>query len=183
VQSAPSQPITQVVWFERRGDRIGYRVTEELQNGAVLEAPRLNGTLERLYGDLEEMLVARGLYREEAHAMIQTWRDSWFEEGSRLFYIVPDPFVNDVLPLTITPAPTETVRVFVGRLELISAATQKAVALSMACGDKATLAKYGRFLEPILASIKTLDATTQTETPPSRNEHCRRDSQVVAVRH
>ncbi len=35
------------------------------------------------------MLIAQGLYQDEAQAMLETWRDSWFEEGSRLLYIVP----------------------------------------------------------------------------------------------
>ncbi len=30
--------------------------------------------------------------------MLQTWRDSWFAEGSRLLYIVPPEFVSTVLP-------------------------------------------------------------------------------------
>jgi len=47
--------------------------------------------------------------------MVETWRNSWFEEGSRLLYIVPPAFVNKVLPLSIKPAPAQTVRVFVGK--------------------------------------------------------------------
>jgi hypothetical protein len=85
--------------------------------------------------------------------MVQTWRDSWFEEGSRLLYIVPPEFVNAVLPLTIKPAPIQTTRVFVGRLELVTAATASAVERAFAQRDRATLAKYARFLEPILKTM------------------------------
>jgi hypothetical protein len=38
---------------------------------------------------LADNLVEFGLYRKEAEPMVETWRDSWFEEGIRLFYIVP----------------------------------------------------------------------------------------------
>ncbi|HEY6304954.1 MAG TPA: hypothetical protein VI488_00680 [Candidatus Angelobacter sp.] len=148
------QGIPNIIWFERRGDRVGYRISEGLQNEAVMEPPELTATVEHLYGDLEEMLTARGLYREEAHAMVQTWSNSWFEEGSRLFYIVPASFVDSILPLTISPAPAQTVRIFVGRLELISPATRKAVAAALAANDNATLQKYGRFLAPILETIQ-----------------------------
>jgi hypothetical protein len=86
--------------------------------------------------------------------MIETWRDSWFEEGSRLFYIVPTHFVNAILPLTINPAPSQTVRVFVGRLELITPPTTQAVRKILATHDLAALQKYTRFLEPILDQVK-----------------------------
>jgi hypothetical protein len=33
--------------------------------------------------------MAQGLFPKEAHAMVDTWRDSWFEEGTRAFYILP----------------------------------------------------------------------------------------------
>ena len=85
--------------------------------------------------------------------MVETWRNSWFEEGSRLLYIVPPPFVNEVLPLSINPAPAQTVRVFVGRLELVTPATEKAVKTAFAAHDTTKLKAYGRFLEPILATM------------------------------
>jgi len=94
--------------------------------------------------------------------MVETWRDSWFEEGSRLLYIVPAQMAHAVLPLSISPAPTQTVRVFVGRLEIVTSATEKAVERAFATQDKATLAKYSRFLEPILQAI------IQKERNPAR---------------
>jgi hypothetical protein len=99
------------------------------------------------------MLIAQGLYQDEARAMVETWRSSWFEEGSRLLYIVPEAFVNEVLPLSISPAPMQTVRVFVGRLELITPTTQRAVETALAANDTVTLRAYSRFLEPILATM------------------------------
>jgi hypothetical protein len=86
--------------------------------------------------------------------MVQTWRDSWFEEGSRLIYIVPRGFIGKVLPLAVNPAPGQIVRVFVGRLEIVTPATAKAVKTAVASDDEVTLNKYGRFLEPILQSAR-----------------------------
>lgn len=161
VTNSFASPIPDVVWFERRGDRMGYRIGGAVQDQTTLERPELTSTVESLYGDLEEVLAAQGLYREEAHAMVQTWRDSWFEEGSRLLYVVPRSFVDNILPLSISPAPAQTVRVFLGRVELISPATQRAVTAAVAANDQATLAKYGRFLEPILKSIHQKAAEEQ----------------------
>jgi hypothetical protein len=86
--------------------------------------------------------------------MMETWKDSWFEEGSRLIYIVPRGFIDNVLPLTIDPEPGQIVRVFVGRLEIVTPATAMAVRTAVASNDEATLNKYGRFLEPILQTIR-----------------------------
>jgi hypothetical protein len=113
----------------------------------------LTGSVDSLYGDLEEILVGQGLYRDEAYAMIETWKDSWFEQGSRLIYIVPRGFIDNVLPLTIDPAPGQMVRVFVGRLEIVTPATATAVKIAVAHNDEATLHKYRHFLEPILQTI------------------------------
>ncbi len=147
----PEIPTT--VLFERRGEKVGYRIGGALKEEAVLDPLELTSSIDDLGRDLEGILVAQGLYQDEAHAMVETWRDSWFEEGSRLLYIVPSAFVNEVLPLSINPAPAQTVRVFVGRLELVTPATEKAVETAFATQDAATLKAYGRFLEPILASM------------------------------
>src|ERR1700735_4130224 len=85
--------------------------------------------------------------------MNETWKDSWFEEGSRLIYIVPRSFIDNVLPLSIDPAPGQIVRVFVGRLEIVTPATATAAQQAEAHTDDATLVKYSRFLEPILQTI------------------------------
>jgi hypothetical protein len=148
---------TTIVLFERRGDKLGYRVSS-LDSGAIMDTPSTSGTLDSLYADLEDTLVAQGLYRNEAHAMLETWRDSWFGEGSRLFYIVPRPFVDTVLPLSIRPAPTRLIRVFVGRIELVTPATENAVEAALLSGDHETLGKYGRFVDAIVDTMITRQA-------------------------
>lgn len=154
VKNLDEHDIPEIVLFERRGDRVGYRLAGTLTDETLLDPPELTGSVDALCSDLEGLLVAQGLYPDEAHAMVNTWRDSWFEEGSRLIYIVPRGFVDKILPLTIGPAPGQIVRVFVGRLELITPATAKAVKTAVASNDEATLRKYARFLEPILQSTK-----------------------------
>ena len=164
-QNRSNDAFPSVVLFERRGEKVGYRIANALQTEATVDPPDLTATVDSLARDLEGILVAQGLYQNEAQAMVQTWRDSWFEEGSRLLYVVPPEFVNTVLPLSIKPAPTQTTRVFVGRLELVTAATASAVENAFAQHDRATLAKYARFLEPILKSMiaSTLDSDKAKE--------------------
>jgi len=67
---------------------------------------------------------------------------------------VPGDFLNAILPLTINPVPAQTVRVFVGRLELVTPATTQAIGKILATHDLAGLQKYNRFLEPILEEMK-----------------------------
>jgi hypothetical protein len=148
------QEIPSVILFERRGDKLGYRLGGALQKEMSLDPPELTATFDSMSRDLEDVLTGQGLYPDEARAMIATWRQSWFEEGSRLFYIVPSHFLNTILPLTIHPAPAQTVRVFVGRLELVTPATAQAVQRILAAHDIAGLQKYNRFLEPILDDMK-----------------------------
>ena len=85
--------------------------------------------------------------------MVDTWRDSWFEEGLRLFYIVPRSAVDAILPLEINPAPASTARVFVGRIELITPSVVDEVKEAVLRRDRGVLVKHARFLRPILARV------------------------------
>ena len=158
------EAIPQAILFERRGGRIGYRLVGAIRNSSIINPPELTSDVNSLSAELESTLTTQGLFPEEAHAMVQTWRDSWFEEGSRLLYIVPRSFVDSVLPLSIQPAPANTARVFVGRLEVVTPATEKDIQTALASHDHATLAKYGRFLEPILQIMLQRSAGDAAET-------------------
>src|SRR6185295_6554155 len=92
----------------------------------------MQGNLAGVLLDLERILIGQGLYPKEARAMIETWRDSWFEEGARIFYIVPNRAVDSILPLDIKPAPSQIARVFVGRMELITPAIEDDVRQALA---------------------------------------------------
>jgi hypothetical protein len=149
------QPIPALIVFERRGNKLGYHIATSPSDHMILETPAVSGTFESLRADLEDILASQGLYRDEAHAMLETWGDSWFEEGSRLIYIVPRAYLDSILPLSISPAPAQLARVFVGRIELITPATEKSIEAAIASRDAATLEKYGRFLYPIFDVIVT----------------------------
>jgi hypothetical protein len=122
VRSLSDDEIPAIILFERRGERVGYRLAAAIMGETAVDPPELTGSMHALAADLERILVDQGLYPDEAHAMVNTWRNSWFEEGSRLIYIVPRGFIDKVLPLTINPAPAQITRVFVGRLEIVTPA-------------------------------------------------------------
>ena len=58
--------------------------------------------------------------------MLQTWWSSYFgKPGLRVFWVVPPSYVNEVLPLKVTPAPRETVRVILGLTEILTPQFEK----------------------------------------------------------
>lgn len=157
-----------IVLFENREGEIGFRIQDMPQNELVLDRPSLDGKVETLISKMKAMLMSEGLYEKEAKAMLDTWRDSWFEEGLRVFYIMPRSATDEILPIEINPPPTKLVRVLVGRTELISPEIEERVinelrkleSPSMSVRNAALQAinKYGRFRESILKQI--LNRTT-----------------------
>jgi hypothetical protein len=153
VKNRGAEPVPAVILFENREGQTGYRNAGAVRDAVTLDPPVLDSSLPALRADLEAALVAQGLFPKEAEAMVETWRDSWFEEGTRLIYIVPSRAVDAFLPLHVDPAPSQTARVFVGRIELITPETTSKVEDAMARGDWSAIEHYGRFLDPILARI------------------------------
>jgi hypothetical protein len=157
--------IPQVMLFTRHGSQLGYRVHARLaaNQQVTLDRPAADRPLGVVTEELERTLVAQGLYVKEAKAMIETWRDSWFEDGTRVFYIVPPSMIDAVLPLSVMPAPKSVVRVFVGRAELIDAADIDTVTVALAKHDRSVLERYGRLLGPIADR-----ALAKTTSPAAR---------------
>ena len=127
------------------------------------ERPNLDRKMDALLVDLKRILVASGLYEKEALAMIKTWSSSWFEEGTRVFYILPRRTTDRILPVTIDPRPAELVRVLVGRAEVITPEMERSVEQQISrLRDSSPqvravameeIRKYGRFSEPILKRL------------------------------
>lgn len=186
------EEIAHLIIFENQGGRVGYRVCDTFTGEMTHERPVLDKSMDALLGELKQVLVAGGLYEREAEAMIKTWRDSWFEEGLRVFYILPRRTTDEVLPVTIEPRPAELVRVLVGRAEVITPEMEKHVQQQLGLlrdsspqvreTARKAIQKYGRFAEPILkrllaqetnaearAEIANLIESDETEGEISKN--------------
>jgi hypothetical protein len=106
--------------------------------------------------------------------MIKTWRSSWFEEGLRVFYILPRRTTDQILPVTIEPRPSELVRVLVGRAELITPQMEKSVQQQLSLLRDPSpqvrevamreIRKYGRFSEPILKRLLEQEPDSRMRT-------------------
>jgi hypothetical protein len=162
------------ILFENRAGQRRFAFVGAVNGEVVIDCNSLQDNWSGLLGKLERVLTDHGLYPKEAHAMVETWRDSWFEDGSRLLYIVPRAVVDSVLPLDIRPLPQETSRVFVGRMELITPEIQSDVRQALARNDRAGLSKYGRFLEPIADRIRAKSPLLDSIYDTTENRRCRR---------
>jgi hypothetical protein len=78
------------------------------------------GFCEPLYRAMTSSLAKCGLTDAEARSMVETWWRSYFEApGLRVFWVLPRETTDRLLPLEVFPSPTETVRVLVGRSEVL----------------------------------------------------------------
>jgi len=164
IKNLGRENVPQFILFENRDGRIGYRIHDLFKGEVAVERPALDQTIDTLVRDLETILVANGLYEKEARAMIKTWRDSWFEPGMRVFYIVPRKLTDSILPIKIEPAPAELTRVLVGRMEVITPEAERSIIQQVAKlggssaeirNEAATIIRrHGRFSEPVLKNIR-----------------------------
>jgi hypothetical protein len=155
--------IARVIIFENRNGHMGWEILDKFKGKATLTRPALGGSVDSLNCELEEILAAQGLFEKEARAMVKTWQDSWFEEGLRVFFIVPRRSIDAILPITIKPIPDELSRVFVGRSEIITPEIEREIqeAAKQFCEGPVekraaainTVRRYGRFAEPILREM------------------------------
>ena len=159
----PARELVDMIVFENRGGHIGFRYVPKITGEAIVDRPVLGRTMDEVYSQLEKTLTVQGLYLKEAKAMIKTWEDSWFEEGLRVFYILPRYATDKILPLNVSPQPKQTVRVLVGRAEIITPEMERDVKRQVALlrspskkvrqNAAADLKEHGHFYEPILKSI------------------------------
>ena len=121
-----------------------------------------------IVAQMESALTGDGLFADEAKAMVNTWKDSWFtEEGERVLYILPRTWTDEILPLMLNPSPTNLTRVMVGRAEIITPAAEKHLREDLVKVQKnhsqspnqveadlvADLRAFGRFAPPALNLI------------------------------
>ncbi len=137
------------------------------QEKKVILPPRRDTEFNDMYNEVMRFrneLVNAGLNIDEATAMLQTWYDGYFTDvtdvkGLRVFWIAPKAFVDEVLPLQITPTPTEIKRVFVGRSEVFTPAFEKELTLTSLATLENQYAEH-RYLE-VFKNGKMLGFPTQ----------------------
>jgi hypothetical protein len=125
-----------VSWHARTS---GLKSGESLDLAESSLTPMAAGFPAPIYESLKSGLAACGLLESEADAMVQTWWTSYFEtEGLRVFWVLPAASTDRILPLSVTPPPARTVRVLVGRSEVLRPRLENGwLAASKKTGDAA----------------------------------------------
>src|SRR5262249_37491833 len=127
LRNRSNEEIPRLIIFENRKGKIGYRIVDSLSGEITSERPALDKNLDALIRDLRQALDATCLDDKQADAVIKPWKDSWFEQGMRVFYMLPRRITDATLPLQIDPQPAELVRVLVGRTEVITPEMEQSV--------------------------------------------------------
>jgi hypothetical protein len=165
------------------GDKASYSYRSELKPGetiahvipAASDAQPIAEFTMKLCDDLAARLIESGLYEKEARAMVNTWRSSYFQTpGVRALFVMPQAWTDDFIPLKITPTPKQTVRVMVGRTELLTSEREQQAEQAIAdlgSNDSAvrqeafdTLEKQGRYVEPIVRRVMNATTNSQIKT-------------------
>ena len=146
-------------------DRLGSGEAKTTTLGKKQNTEELGPLVDQISRRMIKALTEAGLYPREAEAMVKTWRDSWFAEtGTRVLYVLPRSWTDQVLPITLKPAPAELERVMVSRAELLTPAMERAVSKEIVrfseAGeqDRSEVVEatrqlgLGRFLEPAIHS-------------------------------
>lgn len=179
VTNRSQHPIVGGIYFKVEGEKIRMTSLASIAPGHAITTARpveqLDGVGE-LNRQMKSLLVGQGLFEKEADAMLATWDNAWFtEQGSRVLYIVPQAITDEMLPLHVSPKPKKTLRVLVGRLEMLSVAEEKRMTdlVTESVKQRAafwakkpgkgavyplpkSLTDYGRMAEPSLARVRLL---------------------------
>jgi hypothetical protein len=177
VANTGEQPLAHLFLLKVKNGGGGFEEIESLPPGESETFPALeniNSTAQhfclpadgraKLGAAVHAALVSAGLFDDEAAAMVNTWRDSWFaEDGVRVLYLLPRQWTDETLPLTLNPVPKKIVRVMVGRAEIIMPDTVNDLATVLTKAEDgdddakqqavSELTKFGRFAEPTLLLV------------------------------
>ena len=155
-------PLPGAIVLARRGKSLRAQRMEALAPGAttrVLERELPAIELPALMALTARLLEEQGLYAREATAMVNTWRESYFEsDGLRVLYPLPPAETDWLLPLYASPAPRESVRVLVGRLDVLSHEVEQQALAAVARMQSVEDARrqFGRFALPLVKRLLML---------------------------
>lgn len=165
------------------GNDVRFSAYDEIGAGATLELEESaeSVSINTLGDAVTKALVAEGLYVKEAKAMVKCWKGSWFAEpGTRLLYMVPQTLTDELLPLHVSPQPDETVRVLVGRMEIMTSEEEARIAGLVERSNQARVrvgqVKPNAFVSPVMNDLLALGRFA--EPALVRTEQLANDEQI-----
>lgn len=109
-----------------------------------------------VHNALVNALSRAGLRADEAEAMVATWEQGYFHvPGLRLLYLLPRSEIDQALPLHLQPTPARLVRVFVGRIEVMTDMDEAGILNRVLTQrDDFDVMGLGRFAEAMLRRVE-----------------------------
>lgn len=180
LSNAYSEPMGRVFLLNVDAERGAFSEhAEGIAAGGHLDdrAPSLEGAetlsdyAERLGDRVTDALDDSGLFHDEAQAMVNTWKRQWFRTpGIRLLYLIPQTWTDQSIPLNVTPAPDQKLRVMLIRVEVITPEQEASDVSALQATDasvasiQAHFSALGRFAEPRLRRALTLSPNSLGDT-------------------
>ncbi len=156
------------------GGAVRFARYDQIVQSVEMTLPSQTATLDELSNEMVRALISDGLFEKEARAMVKTWRSSWFgEQGTRVLYSLPQGDTDALLPLRLSPAPKELIRVMIGRLETLTPEQEASItSLVSHLGDldpvirertSTRIRELGRFAEPALTRVAATSEDPETK--------------------
>jgi hypothetical protein len=162
LEPSRNETVVQKMWLvEVRGDRStafreieGFLVPSDGRphevartNAAFVDTEFPRGRLEELMSTMRAALIDDGLFDDEADALLNTWKISYFETpGLRLFFVLPRAWTDHVLPLKLS-SDASIVRTMIGRVEIVTPHERQRLR-EIAAGPASKPSRPAQFTEP-----------------------------------
>jgi len=125
LHNGSEEPLRHLFALRVKDGRCSSAYHRELEKGGRVELAVAEGEP----GNFADGLVDAGLYRKEAAAIVEIWKEEFFRiDGARVLTILPRAAYDRLLPLEIHPAPKELQRVLIAHLECLDAEAREAIA-------------------------------------------------------
>ncbi len=124
IKNESSESIPFAFAFEKTGATVRYKVLDTITDEVEIEestwVTAAKNWQPEVFSNMRDGLLEQGLTRDEADGMVKTWWKSYFEQdGLRVFWVVPPKALEKILPLEVNPKPEKSVRVIVGRADIL----------------------------------------------------------------
>ena len=110
VENTGAQPLAHLFLLNIHDGQGAFAVLDELASSNSVQWQQLSDTggehwnrfalpqfQTELASQVQAALISAGLYSDEALAMVNTWKDTWFtDDGVRVLYLLPRPWTDEI---------------------------------------------------------------------------------------
>lgn len=130
-----AEPVTTAVLIENRKGKTYFQPIELKGSETRIPRPKKEYHIDLAVPAMQKILNQMGFYPDEARAVLAGCRHDWFEPGVRVIYFLPRSQIDTTLQATLSPLPSEHLRVHAVRVELITPEIRQAMLQQLASLD------------------------------------------------